>query len=371
MDLELFEITARNKHHDVALSEFGDFELSRTGRITETEVLNSPDWTLYCLDLDTRRAMLLELPEGSDLSQATFVFARQFADARRAALMPFDRLIATARAIKPPAHLAFLFSTARCGSTLASRIFAQIPEVWSLSEPEYLTNIAVGRRSLGRGETAELVRAATLWTCRPPRGRTPETIVIKPRSEAILVAEACHMAFPDSRSVFMYRDLIGFANSLFRFVQRVDGPDRFFGEKETWRPFWNMVMVGAPIDLLDDVFPPDHGPVGFEEFATLMWDLRIDGYLRALRRGMDFTAIHYEDLNQDRANETARLLAGCGVSVGELERAMAGFIEDSHKGSFAANAIPARGMNADEAARATSLLARLGRRDYVDARLPE
>lgn len=128
----------------------------------------------------------------------------------------------------------------------------------------------MARFALGRDEAAELIRAATLWTCRLPAGRTPETIVIKPRSEAVLVAEVCQRAFPDSRNIFLYRDLIGYVNSIFRFVQRIVGQDQFFRETEIWRPFWDFLMVGEPIDQLDDWFAPDHGPVGPEEIFTLM-----------------------------------------------------------------------------------------------------
>jgi hypothetical protein len=234
-----------------------------------------------------------------------------------------------------------------------------------------MANIAMARNSLGQDQTAELVHAATLWTCRPPNGRKPGIIVIKMRSEAILAAEACHRAFPGAYNVFMYRDLLGFSNSAFKFGQRVLGQDRFFGGSEGWRPVWDFLMVGAPISQLEEWFGPDHGPIGWEEFHTLMWDLRIDGYLRALRRGMDFTAIHYEDLNRDRAEQTQRLLSGSGVSTRHLDRAMAGFIEDSHKSSIGANTVPARPMSTEESKRAMSLLALLGKRDYVEERLPE
>ena len=188
MSIDVFEITARNKSFPVAFSEVGDFELGPAGRVSTFDNLASPEWTLYSVDATARHAVLVELPEGTDLSQASFVYSQQYAEARRAALMPFDTFIAAASDIVPPAGLTFLFSTGRCGSTLASRILAQLPEVWSLSEPDYLTNIAVARMELGLGESAELVRAATLWTCRPPTGRSFETVVIKPRSEAVTPA---------------------------------------------------------------------------------------------------------------------------------------------------------------------------------------
>ena len=122
---------------------------------------------------------------------------------------------------------------------------------------------------------------------------------------------------------------------------------------------------------LEEWFAPDHRADRLEKFTHCCGYLRIDSYLRALRRGMDFTAIHYEDLSRDRAEQTQRLLSGCGVPTRYLDRAMAGFIEDSHKGSIGANTVPARPMNAVELERAMSLLARLGKRDYVEERLPE
>jgi hypothetical protein len=370
MSVDLLDITARSKVDPAALSAISDFTWRPSGRIPVADLLGSPDWTLYCLDPSSGQALFIELPPGSDLSEAVFVYSQQFTDARRAALMPFDQLVATSHAIAAPSELAFLFSTGRCGSTLASRIFARLPDVWSLSEPDYLTNLAPARRTLTGDEMAALIRAATLWTCRPPKARRPETIVIKPRSEAILIADACQKAFPDVRKVFMCRDHLGYVNSCFKFVQRVVPPEILWAE-ESWRPDWDWVMPGVPTSFLEECFAPDHGPIDWPELLTLMWDLRIDGYLRALRQGMSFTAIHYHDLNTDRTRQTRRLLEACGISPRHLDQAMIAFTEDSHKGSAGANAVPARGLTAEETARMTRLLALMGKRDYVDGRLPE
>lgn len=370
MTAELMEITARSKTASARLSAVSDFALRFSGQMSEADLIGSPDWTLYCLDMASRQAVFVELPPGSDLSEAAFAYSHQFTAATRAALMPFEQFIAASQALTPPAGLAFVFSTGRCGSTLASRILSRLPEVWSLSEPDYLANIAVARLTLAQDEMTELIRAATLWTCRPPNGRRPETIVIKPRSEPVLVAEACHRAFPDSRNVFMYRDHLGYANSCLRLAQRVMGPEACFAD-DAWRALWDFLMVGTPISYLDEWFAPDRGPIGWPEFLTLMWDLRIEAYLRALRQGMAFTALHYHDLNTDQSEQTRRLLHACGISTRHLDQAMTAFGEDSHKGSVSANATPARALNAEETARAVALLALMGKRDYVDARLPE
>jgi len=370
MSADLMKITARSKDMSASLSAISDFSLRPSGQISQSDLLGSPDWTLYCMDIPSKQALFVELPPGTDLSEAAFAYSHQFTAARRAALMPFDQFIETSDTITPPARLAFLFSTGRCGSTLASRIFARVPEVWSLSEPDYLTNLAVARLTLAADEITELIRAATLWTCRPPEGRTPETIVIKPRSEPVLIANVCQRAFPDSRNVFMYRDHLGYTNSCFKFAQRVMGPEDFFAE-DAWRALWDFVMVGLPISYLEEWFAPDHGPIDWAEFLTLMWGLRIDGYLRALRQGMTFTAIHYHDLNTDRVEETGRLLQACGISTQHLDQAMTAFAEDSQKGSVGASVTPARPLNAEETARAVALLALMGKRDYLAGRLPD
>lgn len=369
MIVEVFHIIGRNRANPFFLSEVADFTLAPAGRISAHDLVASPDWVIYALDVPQRQVLLVELPEGTDLAQAVFVYSDTYEKAGRAALISFDQLLGLSARLTVP-RIAFLFSTGRCGSNLASRIFAQLPEVWSLAEPDFFGNVAVWRHMLADDDAAAVVRAATLWTCRLPKGRRAETIVIKPRSEAMMIAETVNRAFPESLAVFMYRDVLGFVESVNKLAQRALG-DVFFTNAEPWRLVWSFVMAGQPLSLLEDYFASDHGPIRMEEFHVLVWDQRIDGYLRALRRGMAFTAVHYVDLNSNREAETARLLAGCGVPLLHLHRAMEGFLEDSHRGSSTSNATPARSMTLDEGARAAALLARMGKRDYVDARLPQ
>ncbi|WP_306258874.1 hypothetical protein [Pararhizobium sp. IMCC21322] len=371
MKADLFLINGPKKANAFHASGIDDFELSPKGQIEIDMLVASPDWTLYAVEPAKGKAMFVEMPEGSDLSNSVFVYQDQYDQGLRAAILDLDTFIEASQAIAPPNHLSFLFSTGRCGSTLASRIFTKLPDVWSLSEPDYLTNIAMARLKYPRAELVALVRAATLWTCRPPKGQAPTTIVIKPRSEATLIAELCQEAFPHAQNVFLYRSLLGWADSIGKLSQRAMDPALVYAETEFWRDWWDHVMAGQPLTTLEDYFPPDHGPILASEFFTLAWDLRIEGYLKALRRGMNFTAIHYADLNKNREQETARLLRGCGLSTDYLNLALEAFAVDSHKGSVSENETPAMPMPARQRARAAALLARMGKRDYVEARLPD
>jgi hypothetical protein len=369
MTADLFHLGTRRKPVPFLPTGMEDFDLAPAGRTSVETLAASPDWTLYTVDLARGQAMLVEMPAGTNLADAPFYYLDQYDRGLRAAVIGLDSLIAASGAIRPPASLSFLFSTGRCGSTLASRILAQVPGVWSLSEPDSLTAIALAHRHFPRADMVALVRATTLWTCRPPF--PTETVIIKPRSEATLIAELCQAAFPQSHNLFMYRDLPGWIESISRFEQRIEGPEIVLSETEYWRDMWDFLMVGTPVSFLESCFSPDHGPILGSEFHTLLWDLRIEGYLRALRRGMKFTAIHYADLNGNRTVETARLLAGCGISPRFLDLAMQGFIGDSHKGSGSSNATATLPLPEARKARAAALLARLGKRDYVRDRLPD
>jgi hypothetical protein len=371
MGAALYLITGRQKEHPFLPSGLSDFSLVPAGLVPVADLAANPDWTLYAVDVARREVMLVEMPAGSDLSSVPFVFGAQYQHGTRAAVVGFDALVAGSASIVPPSQLSFLFSTGRCGSTLASRIFAELPGVWSLSEPDFLSNIAIQHQLADRATLVALVRAATLWMCRPPDDRTVDAVILKPRSEATLIAELCQEAFPQSRNVFMYRDLVGYANSLAKFEQRIMPPELARSDEELWRRTWDFLMVGTPISVLEDYFPADHGAIVQTEFHTLMWSLRIDGYLRALRRGMAFTAIHYADLNSDRSAETARLLRGCGLPEDHMAMALRAFEQDSHTGSITANETGVLPLPPERRARATRLLARMGRRDYVTDRLPE
>ena len=186
----------------VAFSEVGDFELGPAGQISTFAFSHHLSGHFIVWMRQHATQCLVELPEGTDLSQASFVYSQQYAEARRAALMPFDTFIAAASDIVPPLDYFPVFHRS-LRLDLGKPNLAQLPEVWSLSEPDYLTNIAVARMELGPGESAGTCPRGDALDLPPANGRSLETVVIKPRSEAVLAAEACHRAFPRIPQCFL------------------------------------------------------------------------------------------------------------------------------------------------------------------------
>lgn len=367
MSARLFEITARSKM-TFDFCKMADFTFGPGQDVAAELAISSPDWTLYCLDFTEDKALFVELPPGSNLDKPVFIHEMQFQEGRRAIAVPLDDLEALASKLPPLPKLAFLFNIGRCGSTLAGRILAQLPGVWSLSEPDCYTNLAMARRTVPPERAKALIAASTRLMCRPPLGVDVDTVVIKLRSEPIMIAELVVQALPEARYLFLYRDAEGYVNSLGKFVQRIMGEQYIV--PESWRVVWHIISINGPLSLLDHYFDKPASQLLPAEIHTMTWLIRMDGYLAALGHGVSFQALHYRDLNSDRRLSTARLLEGCGISTEYLDLALNGFDKDAHAGSTSDNTHQAKSLTDDDRMVIRAMLKRLGKPDYLALRVP-
>lgn len=367
MIADIHPILDRSQTFPGEVRHAGQFTLGAATQAAADVVLGA-GWSLYCLDIANDRAVFVELPADVDLATAPFAYAAQFAQATRAAIIALDALPALADQITQPANVALLMSTGRCGSTLASRIFAQIPGVWSLSEPDWYTNLAFSRFDLTPARLDMLIKACTALSCRPPNPDQVETVVLKPRSEMMVQAGAYVDALPDANAVFLYRDCYGYVNSLYRFAQRMLGVKDPAPDSPEWEIGRKLGTINAPKPMLADYFGPDE-EIAFMDVMVVGWSLRMGAYLQATGGGMRVSPIHYADLNRDRAGQTRHLLESCGIDAAHLETALHGFDSDAHAGSAGENTVAAEPISDAQRARIGTLLDRWGMPDYVDERL--
>lgn len=364
----VFDISERNHSFPAEVRHSGQFTLTN-GRQVGADIVLGANWSLYCLDIAANSALFVELPDRSDLASAPFIYGMQFETAFRAASVPLEMLPDLAKAVPAPKNLALLMSTGRCGSTLASRIVAQIPDVWSLSEPDWFTNIAFARSELTHERLETLISACTRLSCRPPEGKTPTAIVLKPRSEMMIQASAYVDTLSGANAVFLYRDCFGFANSLYRFAQRMLGEKDPAPGSAGWQIVREISTINGPMSDLQNYFA-DGEDIQILDLMTLGWALRMRAYLKASSGGMRVTPIHYADLSSDRRAQTALLLESCGIDTGHLDVALQGFEKDAHAGSAGENAVPADPITQAQRERVAELVSRWGLSDYVTDRLP-
>lgn len=341
-----------------------DFDLSEGEEISDETVLQSENWSLYCLDFEKDVAVFVELPDATDLGQVPFVYASQYELAQSVIKMPIDRMVALSQGLHLPENLAFIQSTGRCGSTLASQILAEVPDVWSVSEPDAFTNLAFARYDLSKTDLENLAGAVTRFSCRPPKGISPKSIVIKPRSEATTIIGAILKACPTVKTVFLYRDAAGYVNSLYKFVQRVGDGEAIRSGATQWQDFWGIVSINAPMNLAETYYGDGLNDITPAELIALGWFLRMSAYKTAAAEGIAMVPIHYDDLNSDRRAHCAELLSGCGISESYVDLAMEGFLKDSHSGSASANSVPAEPIDDNAREQIAALLDRWDSSDF-------
>ena len=367
MPTEVSEIIGRTQRSPVEVRHVGQFQLGRSGR-AESDIVLGENWSLYCLDMANETAIFVETLPEADFLASPFMYAEQYNSARRVAKLDFQELPELAANVPQPENLAILMSTGRCGSTLASRIFAQVPGVLSISEPDWPTNLAFARFELEDRLRDKLIASCARLTCKLPMESQTTTVVIKPRSEMMTQAGAYIDQLKGYNGVFLYRDCHGYVNSIYRFAQRIlESLDHKRGSEE-WNLVRNFTTIGASEAVLDDYFGSEE-VVDVVDLMTLAWVLRMGAYKNAPSSEMNVTPIHYNDLNADRARNTQLLLEACGVSAEYTKIALKGFEEDSQAGVRDIDVTKGEPITDRHKSRISELLARWGWDDYKESRL--
>ena len=155
MDTTLHAVDRRSRQFEVGPSSFENFDFG-PGEPVPSGLALEPGWTLYCIDVERRQALFIEIPPEADLAAAPFVFSMQERLARRGLVVPFVALEDLARGVPAPQRIVLVFNIARCGSTLVNAMLNGVEGVWALSEPDpgrarpAVAHHLVGRAAAGR-----------------------------------------------------------------------------------------------------------------------------------------------------------------------------------------------------------------------------
>ncbi|XP_066279740.1 uncharacterized protein [Branchiostoma lanceolatum] len=201
-------------------------------------------FSVYIIDWEQEVLVLIRHVDGVDLKARPLFVEAQKRSATEVFCIPLEQLqdVATAVADKV-AHVQkiFIFMTARCGSTLMTRLVEATSVAQAVSEPDVFNEISMELRRLKkspqRGQTpihrscptilmseestiAFLRNVCTLMNYNllmsDPRCR--DVIFYKLRSEVILMADLIARAFPSGKTIFMYRNGLEFSDSVARIL---------------------------------------------------------------------------------------------------------------------------------------------------------
>jgi hypothetical protein len=303
----IFEILDRPNRAPLRRLDIRNFRLREIGQLPVGKILENPHITLYGLDFENNWAVFVETPADVDLSHAPFYFNTQFEKAKRLLTIPFETMIQLAKSVTiDDNRLIFIYSVGRCGSTLASQIFAQIPGVINISEPYVLSQLVIARntKAVNEDELAALLEAAICLLCKTA---ADTTWVIKGQSFVIELGDWLHKIYPHTKNLFLYRHAETWLRSGLRAYSRgVEETDEEHRTREKQRRELLGSLVPA-IAQYDAKLPLSHAAM-----LALMWLTAMERYVQYCRMGIEMLAIRYVSWLSAPRKTVEAMLDYCG-----------------------------------------------------------
>ncbi|XP_035664229.1 uncharacterized protein LOC118407803 [Branchiostoma floridae] len=222
------------------------------------------EFSVYSIDWEQEVVVLIRPVDGADLKAHPFFLEAQRQNAAEVLCVPLERLQEVASAVTDEvAHVQeiFIFHTARCGSTLVTRLVEATSVAQAMSEPEVFSIISMALLRLKRGQTPSrpscpevlsndestitlLRNVVTLMNYNlvtsDPRHR--HIIFYKIKPDNILLGDLMARAFPLAKTVFLYRNGLDVSESFARLV--------LHQKYVLYVAFWLMMRLGLRIRAL-------------------------------------------------------------------------------------------------------------------------
>lgn len=323
-----FEIVSKRRSNPVGMVDIQDFELRESGQTDAREILTNERISFYAFDFENNRAVFVETDSPEELSQAPFYYQAQYENAIRVVTIPMETMIGLAQSVTlDDSKLIFLQSMGRCGSTLASKILAQLPGVISMSEPDALTQLVVARfmQPDQKEMVSMLLDASIRLLCKTPASTA---WVIKGRSWVIELGDWLQELYPRARSVYLYREAESWIKSnLSAFLIDVERTPEELHQLEVETRGW-MKFVVPSIAHYD---PGQH--LTLTGLTSLMWLDNMERYTALQQAGIKMLAIPYSHWKLDPRRTASCLLEYCGFYLDDLSAIEKTLSTDSQEGS--------------------------------------
>jgi len=343
MAAQYLTIEAKNRQHIGFLASLADFSSSPGDEVNPDVVLADPNLSLYCLDDATQRAIFVELPDGTNLAAAPFVYMTQYTQAQRLVAVPYDSFRQLAQTLPTVQHLIVVYISGRSGSTLLSHVFNALDGTRSLAEPDVATQFVHLRSAAGQrdAELHGLLDATVRFLFKPAGLAMPTIYAVKLRNEGLRVMDLYQATFPHAKNLFLYRDAVGFVRSFTRLMRTVGGMPEYFPIDDYQQMF--SVLINPDFTRMVDYLDPGVKQVSIPQHVTLWWLAIMEWYLAQYDRGMPILGIHYDDLNAHPEEVLTAIFTHCGLPPARVSETLGVFERDSQAGTPLARENPAVG----------------------------
>jgi hypothetical protein len=324
-----FEIIDKRHESPSRPASIEDFRLHEVGQVPAEIILENPNITLYGLEFEKRQAVFVETPADVDLSQASFYPLAQYENARQVLTTSFETMIHLAESVTvEDTRLIFIYSVGRCGSTLASQIFGQIPGVISISEPNAFMRLVIARNSKAHNEDhlIALLKATVNLLCKSP---AKTGYVIKGMSFDIELGDWLHNLYPQSKNLFLYRHAETWLRSGLRAYGR-SGEEA--DEEVEVRDKQRRDILGPLVPAIAQYDDKQHLP--HAGALALMWLTAIERYVQYDKMGIEMLAIRYASWRSNPRETAEAMLDYCGCRPTDMTAVYETLNRDSQAGTY-------------------------------------
>ena len=340
MSIQQFDTQEKHRRHIGHVARLEDFTVTFQNEVNAAVIVDNPLVTLYCLDDNVRQAVFVELPSDVDLAKSPFVYLTQHEQAQRLFTMPYETFHKVAESLPPVTRPIFLHITGRSGTTLLSHAFNQSGLVKSLAEPDVVSqfsNLRYGSEPSREDELRELAHSTIHFLFKNDHGANIEAHAVKLRNQAVPVMDLFQTTFPEGKSLFLYRDVVGFSASFQRIFRKAGSPGS--------QPFANWIQNSAmslsgDLSYVAKYLGRAEGEITTAEQCALWWLAVMDWYLEQYERGTPVMAIDFLDLVGAQEETLAAIFRYCGLSPEGVARGLRAYARDSQEGTFLARENP-------------------------------
>jgi hypothetical protein len=289
----VLNINEKVRHNPTSFVSLRDFDVTPGGTVSLKTIVRNPNISLYALNHFNREAIFVETPAEVDLSERPFLYQAQYDNAIRLYSMSYKSFLKLADMMRQPdRQLILIHSVGRCGSTLLSTVFNNLPDVLSLSEPEAFTEIVKRREPDGSNEKemAHLMDAVIQVQCRPTNQIAPKMYAIKFRSFSTVMIDLLHRVAPQSKHIFLYRNAEDRARSNARAFKTVEAENEAMDAA-------NLRVRSKFVPLISQYADrATSGTLSKVEFSMLAWLSGMQKYVELHEAGIPMCAVRYEDM---------------------------------------------------------------------------
>ena len=329
--VQLMNIIARYKYDLMGQPSGPHLFITCHERFVDPEyVLEDDHISLFNVYKD--KAVWVQVEKGTDLSRcdyAAFIYLAQFKLAKKLIIMPIHIFHDLGQKVgKPKSKLIFLTNTARCGSTLLTRVFAEIKTCLSYSEPYSLNAIALLRGVVSDEERERIFTHCINLLCKPLHSKNIEAYILKPTQPTMVELPHIWKLFPHSHNLFLYREGLAVARSV---AKCADGVLSIAILQVVGR--WSGAITKKLVEGMG--LHSENFQIKLESdlhWGTIMWAAAIRQYLDFRKQGINIVAVRFEDLLKDSKCAFRKIFEYCGLPF-DAKALEVGMSKDSQRGS--------------------------------------